>query len=164
MPFVAGSITRSNLPTPLSPLVLQANPYWVLMGDADDKADVSTQNGFVPGLSAHKQTWADSPYVSGKQLVLSTPDNSTLVLRMLVEDTSQLAMQNDIVALVTAVSEQLVYEVNLTFDSASYTYVCYSGDYQMALGGQLSQFAFWCPLYLILPRDPAVLTTEGSFT
>lgn len=161
MPLVSGYITQTSLGLPN--LTLQANPYWVLSGDNSDKADTSTQNGFVPGQSAKKQVWADSPFVRGKQLVLSTPDNSTLVLRMLVEDSTQLAMQNDIAALVTAISDQLSYTVNLTFDSASYTYSCYSGDYTMALGGQMSQFAFWCPLYLILPMDPTVITTAGSF-
>lgn len=165
MPVVSGYITQSNLTTPLPNLEIQQTPYWVLGGDPSDRADTSTQNGFVPGLSVHKRVWADSPYVQGQQLVLATPDNSTLILRMLVSGVSQLDMQNNLLALITAITEQLVFQVSLTFDSASYLYTVYTGDHEEASGGQLAQFGtnIGVPVYLTLPRDPQVTVTSGSW-
>jgi hypothetical protein len=150
---VSGYITRANLSPPQGPLAIFVDPYWPLMGDDSDSADSSSNAGITPGISTLKTVWADSPYVAGKQLVLATPDNSTLDLRLIIDGTSMLDAQNKIRPIVEAIRKQLSFEVSLTMDAATYTWNCWTGDYQIAFN-QLHLFGYLVPLYLTLPRAP----------
>ncbi len=154
---ISGFITRSNLASPLANLPIQVDPYWMLLGDTSEDASVSRSAGVTPALSTHKTQWADSPYVSGKQLVLATPDNSTLDLRLICDGTSMADAQTKAAAIITAVTQQMVFEVSLTYDTAVYAWTCYLGDYQVAFN-QLHFFGYLLPLYVTLPRDPTPLS------
>jgi hypothetical protein len=154
-PFVvmSGFITRSNLATPLPDLPIFVDPYWPIMGDDADAADMSMQSGIMPGQSATKYVWADSPYVAGQQLVLATPDISTLDLRLVIDGDSMLDAQNKIAPIIQAVRNQLSFTVSVTFDEATYAWNCWNGDYLVAIN-QLWMFGYLVPMYLTLPRDP----------
>jgi hypothetical protein len=150
---ISGFITRSNLASPLSPLAIQADPYWTLLGDTSDDATISESPGVAPGLSALKQVWADSSYVAGQQLVLSVPDNSTLDLRLICDGDSMADAQTKAAEIIVAITQQLVFEVSLTFDTATYAWNCYTGVYEVAFN-QLHYFGYLLPLYVSLTRDP----------
>jgi hypothetical protein len=151
---MSGFITRDNLITGALPaLEILVDPYWPIMGDTAEAADVSMHAGVVPAQSATKYVWADSPYVRGKQLVLATPDNSTLDLRLVIDGTSMLDMQAKIAPIITAIRDQTAFVVAIAFDGASYAWSCYTGDYLVAMN-QLFMFGYLCPLYVTLPRDP----------
>jgi hypothetical protein len=150
---ISGFISRSNLATPLDDLPILVDPYWGIMGDDADAADMSMQAGVMPGQSATKYVWADSPYVAGQQLVLATPDITTLDLRVMIDGDSMLDAQTKIVPIVQAIRDQLSYTVSVTFDEAVYTWSCWSGDYLIAMN-QLFLFGYLVPMYLTLPRDP----------
>jgi hypothetical protein len=150
---IAGEITRANLSPPLSPLPILVDPYWPLLGDDSDAADEASHSGVTPTISALKTVWADSPYVAGKQLVLATPDNATLDLRLIIDGTSMADMQAKIAPIIAAIRGQLSFQVTISFDAAVYTWNCWTGDYQVAMN-QLWMFGYLCPLYLTLPRSP----------
>jgi hypothetical protein len=150
---MSGFITRANLPTPLPDLEILVDPYWPILGDDAAAADMSMQAGIMPGQSATKYVWADSPYVAGQQLVLATPDISTLDLRLVIDGDSMLDAQTKIGPIITAIRQQLSYTVSVTFDAATYAWNCWSGDYEIAMN-QLFMFGYLVPLYLTLPRDP----------
>lgn len=107
----------------------------------------------MPALTVHKNVWANSPYVAGQQLVLNTPDNSTLVLRCIVVGESEADMQAKVGTLVQAVTQQMAYQISLTFDAATYAWNCYTADVQVAFN-QFFMFAFIAPVYITCPRDP----------
>jgi hypothetical protein len=151
--YMAGYITRANLSPPQGPLDIFIDPYWPLLGDDADAADTSMHAGVTPAISALKTVWADSPYVAGKQLVLATPDNSTLDLRLIIDGDSMADMQAKIAPIVEAIRNQLSFQVSVTFDDAIYTWQCWTGDYEVAMN-QLWMFGYLCPLYLTLPRSP----------
>ena len=150
---VSGFITRSNLPTPLPDLPILVDPYWPLLGDDADSADMSQQAGVTPTQSATKYVWADSPYVAGQQLVLATPDNAVLDLRLIIDGDSMIDMQTKIAPIIAAIRNQLSFTVSVSFDAATYAWNCWSGDYLVAIN-QLWFFGYLCPMYLTLPRDP----------
>jgi len=154
---ISGFITRSNMPTPQANLPIQVDPYWTLLGDTQAAADMSTANGVAPALSAHKFVWANSPYVAGQQLVLATPDNSTLVLRLICDGDSMADAQAIATEIIEAVTQQLTYQVSLTYDTgenaATYAWNCYTADYEVAFN-QLLYFGYLLPLYLTMQRDP----------
>lgn len=154
MPVTAsGYITRANLPSPLGNLSIFVDPYWALVGDDEEAADSSVRGGLEPAQSQHKYVWADSPYVAGQIPVLATPDNSTLNLRLEIDGTSALDAETKIAAVITAVTQQLSYNVSVTLDSATYTWLCYTGDYLVAYN-QRHTFGYLVPIYLSLPRFP----------
>lgn len=150
---ISGSITRSNLATPLSPLAIQISPFFVLTGDASLDASSGSGNGVIPAISVFKYIWADSAYVAGKQLVLATPDNSTLDLKLLVSGTSQGDAQTQVGDVIVAISQQLAFQVSLTFDDATWAWNCYSGTYEIAFN-EMMFFANKIPLHVSMPRDP----------
>jgi hypothetical protein len=150
---VSGFITRANLPTPLDDLPILVDPYNMIMGDDADSADMSQQAGITAGQSATKYVWADSPYVAGQQLVLATPDNSTLDLRLVIDGDSMLDAQEKIAPIVAAIRNQLSFTVSVSFDAATYAWNVYSGDYLIAMN-QLFMFGYLVPLYITMPRDP----------
>jgi hypothetical protein len=151
---ISGTISRANLSTPLSPLDILVDPYWGILGDDQVSAENSTAAGVNPTVSSLKTVWADSPYVAGKQLVLATPDNAILDLRLIIDgDGTQLGMQEAIAPIVTAIREQLSFQVSITFDAATYTWNCWTGDYLVAMN-QLWVFGYLVPMYLTLPRAP----------
>lgn len=153
----SGFITRSNLPTPLPNLAILVDPYWPLLGDDQAAADMSSAPGIIPTQSTLKTVWADSPYVAGKQLVLATPDNATLDLRLAIDGDSMLDAKNKIAPIIQAIRQQLTFEVSITFNSgdgdATYAWNCYTGDYLVAFN-QLHYFGYLVPMYLTLPRAP----------
>jgi hypothetical protein len=154
MPATAtGYITRSNLPSPQGNLTIFIDPYWALVGDDQDAADSSVRNGIEPAQSALKMVWADSPFVAGKIPVLATPDNSTLNLRLIIDGTSMADAQSKIAPIIQAIRGQLSYQVSVTLDSATYTWLCYTGDYTVAFN-QMHTFGYLVPMYLSLPRNP----------
>jgi hypothetical protein len=148
---VSGFITRANLPTPLPDLPILVDPYWPLLGDDAGSADMSQQAGITPTQSATKYVWADSPYVAGQQLVLATPDNAVLDLRLIIDGDSMADAQAKIGPIVTAIRNQLSFTVSVSFDAATYAWNCWSGDYLIAMN-QLFMFGYLVPLYLT--RDP----------
>ncbi len=148
-----GYITRSNLPSPLTNLDILVDPYWALVGDTQEAADMSMTPGIAPAQSAIKTVWATSPYVAGKQLVLATPDNSTLDLRLLVNGATMVDAQTKLGDIIQAIRDQLVYTVSVTLTGARYTWSCYTGTYLVAYN-QLMLFDSLIPIYLTLPRLP----------
>ena len=150
---MSGYITRANLPTPLPNLKIFVDPYWPILGDNAEAADMSQHAGVTPTQSTLKTVWADSPYVAGKQLVLATPDNAMLDLRLVIDGTSMADAQTKIAPIVTAIRDQLSFTVSVSFDAATYAWNCYTGDYLVAMN-QLFMFGYLVPLYLTLPRDP----------
>ena len=149
----SGYITRSNLASPLTPIDIFVDPYWAIMGDDQPAADMSMMAGVAPAQSALKSVWADSPYVAGKQLVLATPDNSTLDLRIIIDADSMTDAQAKLGPIIQAVRDQISYTVSLSLTGATYTWSCYSGTYLVAFN-QLFLFGYYVPLYLSLPRAP----------
>jgi hypothetical protein len=150
---VSGHITRANLPSPLANLAIEVDPYWLLPGGGTDDATINMSAGLEPSISALKYVWADSPFVAGQQLVLATPDNAQLTLRMVCDGTSLADAQTKAAAIITAIRQQMTFTVSLTFDAATYAWNCYTGDYQVAFN-QLHIFGYCLPLYVTLPRDP----------
>lgn len=150
---ISGFITRANLAVPLADLPIQADPFWTLLGDTSADASSSTSAGVEPGISVHKTTWADSKYVAGQQLVLATPDLSNLNLRLICDGDSMLDAQTKAAEIIVAVTQQLNYQVSLTFDTATYAWNCFLGDYEVAFN-QVHYFGYLLPIYLALPRDP----------
>jgi hypothetical protein len=150
---VSGFITQGNLPTPLPDLPILVDPYNMILGDDAQAADMSQQAGITPAQSALKTVWADSPYVSGKQLVLATPDITTLDLRLVIDGDSMLDAQTKIAPIVNAIRNQLSFTVSVSFDAATYAWNCWTGDYLVAMN-QLFMFGYLVPMYLTLPRDP----------
>lgn len=150
---ISGSITRSNLATPLAPLAIQISPFFVLTGDASLDASSASSNGVILGVSAFKYIWADSSYVAGKTLVLATPDNSTLDLKLVVSGTSQADAQTRVAEVIVAITQQLAFQVALTFDDATWAWNCYSGIYEIAFN-EMMFFANKIPLHVSMPRDP----------
>jgi hypothetical protein len=156
MVAISGTITRANLPSPLGPLDILVDPYWGILGDEAEAADLSQQAGVTAAVSTQKQVWADSPYVAGKQLVLATPDNSTLDLRVLIDGSSMADLETKVATLITAVRQQLTFTVQVNFDAASYAWNCFTADYSVAWN-QLYLFGFLLPVYLTMARDPTPL-------
>lgn len=154
---ISGTISRGNMSPPLSDLAISADPYWSLLGDDSDDASISTSAGVMPGISAHKKIWADSAYVAGKQLVLATPDNSTLDLKLLVDGTSMSDVETKLTTIIQAVTLQLTFQVSLTFDTAVYAWTCWTADYQVGFN-QVHYFGFMAPLYLSMDRDPTPIS------
>jgi hypothetical protein len=150
---VSGFITRANLATPLDPLPILVDPYNMILGDDADAADMSMQAGVMPGQSATKYVTADSPYVAGQQVVLATPDNTTLDLRLIIDGDSFADLMPLVAPIIQAVRDQLSFQVSVSFDGWTSTWACYSGDYLVALN-QLFLFGYLCPMYLTMPRDP----------
>jgi hypothetical protein len=150
---ISGTITRANLPSPLSPLSILIDPYWGTLGDDSEDASSGGSAGVTLGMSAQKMVWADSPYVAGKQLVLATPDNSTLDLRVMVNGTSMADLQTKAITLIQAVRNQSNFTVQVNFDAASYAWNCYTADYNVAWN-QLYLFGFLLPVYVSMIRDP----------
>jgi hypothetical protein len=178
---IAGYITRSNMPAGINPrtgvlyptanldiftgeAVLDSNavdydsiPSFPLMGDTADQAETSTQNGIVPGLSVHKRIWANSPFVSGQQQVLATPDNSTLVLRLVIPGENVTLGQEYLSQLIQSITLQPVFQIvtNLSDGSGTvqYGWNCYTADYQVAFN-QLFWFGPLPPVYIMATRDP----------
>jgi hypothetical protein len=150
---ISGSISRSNLASPTTPLAINVSPFFFLTGDASIDAANASQNGVAPAASAMKYVWADSSYVAGKVLVLATPDNSMLDLKLLVSGTSMADAQTQVGKVITAISQQLSFQISLTFDSATYTWNCYSGVYQIAFN-EMHFYANKIPLHISCPRDP----------
>ena len=155
MPVSAsGYITRSNLPSPLGNLAIVADPLWLLTGDTSSDASVTTGAGVALGQSAMKYVWADSPFVRGKQLVNAVPDNSTLDLRIACDGHGSLASALTLAAsIVTAITQQMTFQVSITGDTATTTWNCYPGTYLPAFN-QMYWFGYELPLYVSLPRDP----------
>jgi hypothetical protein len=155
---MSGYITRTNMPGGALPnLDILVDPYWPILGDSSEAADASTHAGIMPGQSAMKQVWADSPYVKGKQLVLSTPDNAPLDLRLVIDGSSMADAQTKIAPIVAAITEQLIYTVSVSFDAATYAWNCYTGTYLIAMN-QLFMFGYLVPLYIAAQRDPTPAT------
>lgn len=150
---IGGYITRTNMSPALSNLDIQADPYWTLLGDTSDDSTISTSPGVNPALSVHKKVWADSAYVAGRQLMLATPDNSTLDLRLLVDGVSMADVQTKLATIIEAVTRQITFQVILQFDSAYYGWSCYTADYQVGFA-QVHYFGLLAPLYLMMDRDP----------
>ncbi len=150
---ISGFISRGNMSPPLSNLAIQADPYWGLLGDTSEDASTSSQAGFAPAISQHKRVWADSAYVAGQQMVLATPDNSTLDLRLICDGTSLADAQTKAGLIIAAITQQMTFEVSLTFDTATYAWNCYLGDYEIAFN-QVHFFGYLLPLYVSMPRDP----------
>jgi hypothetical protein len=155
--LVGGFISRSNMSPPQDDLPIQADPYWNLLGGTSADASMTSSEGVMAGLSVHKQVWANSAYVAGQQLVLATPDNSTLDLRLLIDGDSQEDMQSKAATIIAAVTQQMTYEVSLTYDTAIYAWLCYTADYQVAFN-QLGFFGNLLPLYITAMRDPTPLS------
>lgn len=153
MTTLQGYISRANLNPPLGHLGILITPYWPLLGDTQDAADMSSAAGIAPGQSALKTVWASSPYVAGQQLVLATPDNSTLDMRLVVRGDSMVDAQDQLRPIIQAIRTQLTYNVSVTFQSATYTWACYTGTYLIAFN-QLHFFGYLVPLYVTLPRTP----------
>jgi hypothetical protein len=158
---ISGYITRSNMPTtddpstglPWTNLEIAVAPYYFAPGDDSFQADNSTQNGVSPNVSVHQQIWADSPVVPGKQLVYSKPDNSELILRLLIKGSSMADAQTKLAAIINAVTLQLSYTVVVEFDTAPIQWTCYTGDYQVAYN-EVYMIGYLPPLYLDLPCAP----------
>jgi hypothetical protein len=150
---VSGYITRSNLPSPLSNLAIVVDPYPLLPGDQSGDASSTSGAGLELGPSAQKTTWADSPFVNGKQLVSSVDDNSTLSLRILIDGTSMADLQTKLGTLVTAIRQQMTFQVSVTLDAATYTWNCYRGDYSAGFN-EMHLLSGRLPVYLTMPRDP----------
>jgi hypothetical protein len=158
MPVISGYITRSNLPTgALGNLAIFNSTYMGLFGDDSQAADSSSDAGIDPGASSAKYTWADSPFVAGQQLVNYVQDNRTLYLRFLVAGANQGACQTNLSTIITAVTQQMTYQVSVTLDTSIYTWTCYPAEYQIAM----NQWMWFGPgsgggppLYLSIPRDP----------
>jgi hypothetical protein len=151
---ISGSITRQNMPGGAQPdLPIFVDPYPMILGDTSEAADTSAHAGVTPTQSTLKTVWADSPYVEGKQLVLATPDNATLDLRLVIDGTSMADAQSKIGPIVNAIRQQLTYTVTMTIDTATYAWYCWTGDYLVAFN-QLHLFGYLVPLYLTLPRNP----------
>lgn len=149
----SGTITRSNLATPLADLGILVDPYWPLVGDDSEAADASMKAGLEVSQSAHKYVWANSPFVAGQLPVLATPDNSTLNLRLVIDGESFADAQSKIAPIVVAITQQIEYTVSVTFDDAPYSWTCYTGDYEVAFN-QLHYYGYLVPMYLTLPRAP----------
>jgi hypothetical protein len=158
MPTISGYITRSNLPTgALANLGIFNSTYMGLFGDDSQAADSSSDAGIDTGASSMKYTWANSPFVRGQQLVNFVPDNTTLYLRFLVAGASQAACQSSLGTIITACTQQFVYQVSVTLDTATYTFTCYPAEYHVGFN-QWTWFGPGSgagpPLYLAIPRDP----------
>ncbi len=150
---IGGHISRGNMSPPLSDLAIQVDPYWTLLGDESIDASTSSQAGLSPAISAHKKVWADSAYVAGKQMMLATPDNSMLDLRLAIDGDSMADAETKLTPIIEAVTLQMTFQVILTFDTAIYGWNCYTADYEVAWN-QLHYFAYLVPLYLTMDRDP----------
>ena len=148
---MSGYITRSALG--LANLPIFVDPYWPILGDNAEAADTSQHSGVVPTQSTTKYVWADSPFVAGKQLVLATPDNAILDLRLVIDGTSMADAQAKLVPIIRAIRNQVTFQVSITLDTATYAWNCYAGDYLVAIN-QLFMFGYLVPLYITLPRDP----------
>lgn len=155
MAAVTGTITRANLPDPLDPLdIFGTSPYMGLFGDDSQAADDQSDPGIDAGLGTFKYTWADSPFVSGQQLVNAILDNTTMYLRMLVKGTDQADAQANLQDIIVAVTEQFTFQVSITLDGiATYAWNCFPAEYQIAFN-QWMWFGPYPPLYLSIPRDP----------
>lgn len=150
---ISGSISRANLPSPLSPLPILQDPFWPILGGNSEAADLNSQAGIDPGLSAHKYVWANSPYVRGQQMVLAVPDLSTLDMRLVVDGPSMVEAQTYTAELITAITDQATYTVTLTIDGAEWGWNCFTADYQVAFN-QLMYWGYLFPVYVSMPRDP----------
>ncbi len=150
---VSGYITQSNLPTPLPNLPILVDPYPMILGDQSEAADSSMKPGVEPTQSATKYVTASSPYVAGSQIVLATPDNAVLNLRLIIDGTSFADLLTKVAPIITAIRNQLSFQVSVSFDAWTSTWACYAGDYLVAWN-QLWMFGYLCPMYLTLPRDP----------
>lgn len=151
---IGGYITRSNMNPPLSNLDIQVDPYWMLLGDTADDASTAGSPGVEIGLTTHKKVYASSPYVAGSQLVLATPDNSPLSLRLICDGGGDINQAMDDAGVICqAVSQQLTYQVVLNYDVTQLGWNCYTGDYQIAIN-QLWLFGYLLPVYLAMDKDP----------
>jgi hypothetical protein len=154
---ISGYITRANMPGGALPnLPIFVDPYWPILGDNSEAADTAMHAGMTPTQSVTKSVWADSPYVAGKQLVLATPDNAMLDLRLVIDGTSMLDAQNKIGPIRDAIKKQINFTVSMTLDTATYAWSCYTGDYLVAFN-QLHLFGYLVPMYVTMPRDPTPL-------
>jgi hypothetical protein len=150
---LAGYISRANLPTPLANLPILVDPYNMILGDQSEAADASMKPGIEPTQSVTKYITASSPYVPGSQVVLATPDNATLNLRLIIDGTSFADLEANVTPIIQAIRGQLSFQVSVSFDAWVSTWACYCGDYLVALN-QIFLFGYLCPMYLTLPRDP----------
>jgi hypothetical protein len=151
---LAGYISRANLPTPLANLPILVDPYNMILGDQSEAADASMKPGIEPTQSVTKYITASSPYVPGSQVVLATPDNATLNLRLIIDGGGSFAgLEAQVAPIIQAIRGQLSFQVSVSFDAWVSTWACYSGDYLVAMN-QLWMFGYLCPMYLTLPRDP----------
>lgn len=154
---LTGYITRSNLNPAQGHLGILVDPYYPLLGDTSDAADSSSEAGVAPAQSALKTVWASSPYVAGQQLVLATPDNSTLTLRLLVRGADMIDMSDALRSIIQAIRTQLTFNVVVEYQTAVFAWKCYTGDYLVAIN-QLFYFGNLAPLYVSLPRTPYPLS------
>lgn len=151
-----GYITRTALS--LGNLTIAVDPMFLLTGDSSQDAATSSGAGFALGASQMKYVWADSPYVSGKQLVLATPDNSTLDLRLQCNGSGAANTAQTYAGQVIAAIQQQTFQISLTWnnslgDAVTNTYNCYAGTWMVAFN-QLWSFGYELPLYISCPRDP----------
>ena len=153
---LSGFISRANLPTPLPDLPIQVDPYWAILGDQSEAADASMKPGIEPTQSVTKYITASSPYVAGSQVVLATPDNAMLNLRLIIDGTSFADLEAKVTPIIQAIRGQLSFQVSVSFDAWVSTWAVYTGDYLLAMN-QLFLFGYLAPLYLTLPRDPTPL-------
>ncbi len=150
---ISGHITRLNLTPSQTPLPILVDPYWPLLGDDEDAADMSMEAGINPAQSKLKAVWANSPYVAGQQLVLAVPDNSKLALRLVVDGADMVSVQSSVASIIQAIRTQIAFQVSITLQTATYTWNCYTGTYLVSFN-QLFYFGYLLPIYLTIPRTP----------